>query len=85
MGSNANGIKGKMDSLKSAIRVYNRPSAITIQETKLRSKHLNIPGYQVFLKNGEGLGGGLMTAVDENLSPVLISSPESDILVVQSK
>ena len=85
MGSNANGIKGKMDSLKSAIRVYNRPSAITIQETKLRSKHLKIPGYQVILTNSEGLGGGLMTAVDENLSPVLISSPESDILVVQSK
>ena len=74
-----------MDSLQSAIKLYNNPSILTIQETKMRCKSVKLPGYQVFLKNREGLGGGLMTAVDENLSSVLVSSPESEILVVQSK
>ena len=46
----------------------------------MRCKSVKLPGYQVFLKNREGLGGGLMTAVDENLSPVLVSSPKSEIL-----
>ena len=85
MGSNSNGLRCKMDSLQSAIKLYNNPSILTIQETKMRCKSVKLPGYQVFLKNREGLGGGLMTAVDENLSPVLVSSPKSEILVVPSK
>ena len=84
-GTNANGLSGKLDSLNSAIKFFNRPSCITVQETKLRSKNLKVPGYQVFLKNRKGFGGGLLTAVEENLAPVLISSPESEILVVQTK
>ena len=85
IGTNANGLSGKLDSLNSAITFFNRPSCITVQETKLRSKNLKIPGYQVFLKNRKGFGGGLLTAVEENLAPVLISSSESEILVVQTK
>ena len=65
-GSNANGLKGKAESLKSAINFYNFPSCITIQESKLRSEKFEIPGYQVFLKNRSGMGGGLLTAIDEN-------------------
>ena len=85
MGCNANGIKAKIDSLENAIDFFNRPSCLTIQETKLRCKSFNIPGYQTFLKNRNGLGGGLLTAIEANLSPVLVSSPENEILVVQVK
>ena len=58
---------------------------MTIQESKLRSNNFKIPGYQVFQKNRNGLGGGLLTGVDENLQSVLVSSTESEILVVQTK
>ena len=44
-----------------------------------------LKGYQVFEKIRKGHGGGLLTAIAENLSPVLIStgSEEVEILVVQ--
>ena len=35
--------------------------------------------------NINGLGGGILTAVDENIGCVLVSSTESEILVVHSK
>ena len=35
-GSNANGINGKMDSLRENINFFNKPTCINIQETKLR-------------------------------------------------
>ena len=73
MGNNANGLGGKTDSLKNTLKIF-KPSCVTIQETKLRTKKFEIPGYQVFLKNRQGLGGGLLTAVEENLAPVLVSS-----------
>ena len=63
IGSNANGLSGKMDSLISTINFFKSPSCVTIQETKLRSTNLRIPGYQIFLKNRPGLGGGLLTSV----------------------
>ena len=84
LGNNANGLSGKVDSLKNTLKSL-KPSCITIQETKLKSKKFDIPGYQVFLKNRPGLGGGLLTAIDENLAPVLVSSPDTEILVVQTK
>ena len=49
---------------------------------------MKLPGYQVFQKVRNGLGGGLLTAVEENLEPVLISTgkkEDSEILVVQCK
>ena len=83
--SNANGIQAKKESLMENINTFT-PSVITIQETKLRkSGTFRIPGYQVFEKVRNGFGGGLLTAVDENLLPVLISTgndDESEILVV---
>ena len=83
-GTNANGLSGKSDSLINSVKVF-QPRCITIQETKLRSKSFKIPGYQVFLKNRPGMDGGLLTAVAENFDPVLVSSPETEILVVQTK
>ena len=74
-----------MHSLNRVIKHFNNPSVITIQESKLRTSSFKIPGYQTFLKNRSGLGGGLLTGVEANLSPVLLSSPENDILVVQTK
>lgn len=58
---------------------------MTIQETKLRQHNFKIPGYQVFQKNRAGFGGGILTGVDENLSSVLVSSTESEILVIQTQ
>ena len=88
MGSNANGIQAKKSSLKENINFF-QPSAITLQETKLRrTGTLKLTGYQIFEKVRSGYGGGLLTAVNENLSPVLISTgkcEESEILVVQCK
>ena len=49
-GSNANGLNGKIDSLKNALKFYGQPSCVAIQETKLRSNNFKIPGYQVFQK-----------------------------------
>ena len=63
MGCNANGLKAKLDSLENAIHFFNRPSCITIQETKLRCKSFNIPGYQTFLKIRNRMGGGILTSI----------------------
>ena len=83
MGCNANGLSGKLDSLENAISHFDRPSCITIQESKLRTNVIKIPGYQTFLRNRKGYGGGLLTAIESNLSPIMVSLPEKEILVVQ--
>ena len=85
-GNNANGIKAKRDSLLNTLNTFKAPSCVLIQETKLRFPGtFKIPGYQIFEKTREGMGGGLLTAVEEGLSPVLIcsGSNEAEILVVQ--
>ena len=87
MGSNANGLKSKFDSLLNVINIFDKPSCITIQETKLRTNGLNnIPGYQVFQLNRTGLGGGLLTAAHDDLDPVLIKADiEVELLIIQVK
>ena len=85
-GNNANGLKAKKESLLSALKNFNYPSCVLIQETKLRNPGtFTIQGYQIFEKTRTGFGGGLLTAIENDLSPVLISlgSNESEILVVQ--
>ena len=67
-----------------------KPSIVTLQETKVRkSGRLKLKGYQIFEKvRKDGIGGGLLTAADENLNPVLISTGKeenSEILTVQVK
>ena len=89
LGTNANGLMNKMDSLKQAISEV-MPSIITLQETKVRKLgSVKLKGFQVFEKiRIGGTGGGLLTAVDQNLSPVLISTgqdEESEVLTVQAK
>ena len=55
LGNNAAGIKAKKESLEVIINVFNKPSCITIQETKLaKSAIFQIENYQVFQKNRNG-------------------------------
>ena len=78
-------MKGKIGSIKNGLKQFGNPSFVTIQESKLRSNNFKIPGYQVYQKTRTGLGGGILTAVDENIGSVLVSSTESEILVIQTK
>ena len=88
LGTNANGILSRQDSLLKTIYLY-VPSVIQIQETKVnRANQVKIPSYQVYetiRKNGEG--GSLLTAVHQDLNSVFISGGEDDIeiLVVQAE
>ena len=86
MGNNAAGLKAKKDSLEAIINVFKKPSCITIQETKLaKNAHFQLSNYQVFQKNRNGSGGGLLTAVDPVLNPVQIATKneEAEILTIQ--
>ena len=87
IGANANGLKAKVDSLKNIINIFDKPSCITIQETKLRtSGSIHLPGYQIFQLNRTGFGGGILTAIIDDISPVLIDADdENEILIVQVK
>ena len=89
LGSNSNGLKAKLDSLKNNINIFSRPSCVILQETKLfKSRNIVLPGYQIFQLNRAGrLGGGLLSAIDEALDPVLVNAGDDDaeILVVQIK
>ena len=88
VGSNTAGLKAKRISLLNLIKSFNFPSCITLQETKLRnSGKFKISNYQVFEKLRSGQGGGLLTAIDQDLEPVLIqaANEEAEILVVQCR
>ena len=53
-----------------------------------KSGNIKLPGYQIFQLNlTSGLGGGLLSALDESLNPVLVSAgdDEVELLVVQIK
>ena len=87
-GTNANGIQGKLDSLKNTINLFSKPTCINIQETKMRFKGIiKLEGYQVFEHIRSGFGGGLLTAVSQDISPVLVytGNDEVEIMVVQGK
>ena len=89
LGVNCNGILNKQASLLNSTNTF-KPSIVTLQETKVRkSGRLKLKGYQIFEKvRKDGIGGGLLTAADENLNPVLISTgkeDDSEILTVQVK
>ena len=88
LGSNINGMNSKKESLFHAINEF-KPRVLTLQETKVKKAgSIKIPGYQIFekLRNGKG-GGGLLTAVAEDLEPVLVStgSEDTDIITVEAK
>ena len=89
LGTNANGLKNKLESLEIAIEHF-KASIVTIQETKLRrAGSLKLKGYQIYetIRTGGVEGGGLLTAVDDNINSVLISGGNDEnieILVVQA-
>ena len=86
LGNNAAGIKAKKESLEANINIFKKPSCITLQETKLpKNSNFQVGNYQVFQKNRNGTGGGLLTAVDPDLDPVQIATrnEEAEILTVQ--
>ena len=79
----------KQDSLINTMNTF-QPSIVTLQETKARKNgSLKLKGYQIFEKIRKGgNGGGLLTAADENLNPMLISTgkeDDSEILTIQVK
>ena len=86
MGVNSNGLISKKESMLHLINELN-PSILTVQETFARKKGLlKIQGYEIFERVRENKsGGGLFTAVDSSLDPVLVSvgENESEILTVQ--
>ena len=89
-GTNANGLLGKLDSLKNNIAFFDNPTCINIQETKLRFQgqvKLDGYGYQMFETVRTGMGGGLLAAVSQDISPVLISTGNENIemIVVQGR
>ena len=86
LGTNCNGLKGKIESLRSCIDCYKYPSCITLQETKLNFPGtIYLEGYQIFERIRKTNGGGLLSAFKSNLNPVLISigSEETELIVVQ--
>ena len=85
-GNNTAGLKNKKDSLEANIDIFKKPSCITLQETKLpKYTNFQLGDYQIFQKNRNISGGGLLTAVDPVLNPVLLESrnEEAEILAVQ--
>ena len=87
LGTNAAGILNKTESFYRNINLFN-PSVFFLQETKTRFKNkLKYPNYTFFeyiRKNN--FGGGLITAVHNNLHPVQVSNDEdTEILVVEAK
>ena len=55
LGNNTAGLKAKKDSLEAVIKLLNKPSCITLQETKLPKKNVfKMAEYQVFQKNRNG-------------------------------
>ena len=87
IGTNAAGLKSKLESFSHIMNKF-RPTICTIQETKNNKIGLvKLPGYQLFEKTRKNRGGGgLLTCVDENTNPVLISNCKDDteILTVEA-
>ena len=83
IGNNCAGLTGKIESLKRTIEVF-APGVIMMQETKLKKQgKIKLKGYVIFEKYREHFnGGGLMSAVHENLNPILIADENSEFLVV---
>ena len=72
--------------MKNNINHYNKPSGINIQESKIKFLII-LAGNQIFENVRKGGGGGLLTAIDQDLCPVLISNgnEKAEIIVAGSK
>ena len=78
-----NGLNSKWESFINVLQHFNGPSCIMLQETKistcLKSK---LNGYKIFppdLRRSESI---VLTAVDKNLSPVLIPHENDDVNII---
>ena len=83
VGNNSAGLNGKADSLTKLIDELT-PAVIMLQETKLyKQGKIKLKGYVIFerLRNYGG-GGGLMTAVHDNLNPILIENDDKAITIL---
>ena len=68
MYANANGITGKIDSLKTAAKTHNS-HILTITETKIQGDMPKLEGYEWISKNRTGKeGGGIAIAVRNDLT-----------------
>ena len=84
IGCNVAGIRNKRDSIQSVIEMFKNPSCIMFQETKLgKTSDFPISNYEVFYKNRNSSGGGLLTAIDPHLQPLEVSSQDAEVLTVQ--
>ena len=86
LGNNVASISKKRDSLNALIDIFKQPSCITLQETKLgKQSQFKIENYEVFQKNRNSQGGGILTAIDPSLNPLIISEENlsAEILTVQ--
>ena len=82
---NANGLKTKIESLKSIVKHLNA-GIFTVQETNFRKKgKLNLDQYDVFEAIRKKEGGGTLVGVHKTLDPVLIEeeSDENELVVVE--
>ena len=83
--NNCNGLKGKLNSLKSELKRTNA-SVFTLQETPFSRKgKVQIENFHVFEAIRKKEGGGTMLGVHESLKPVLVSeySEKFELLVVE--
>ena len=87
LGANAAGILNKKESFYRNMNLFS-PSVFFLQETKTRFKNkIKYPNYTFFeyIRKNTG-GGGLITAVHNNLHPVQISNDDdTEVLVVEAK
>ena len=84
IGNNTAGLTGKLDSLKRLIQVFN-PAVILLQETKYKTKgKLRLEGFEIFeqLRENNNEGGGLMSIIHKNLSPIQIPDEHQEFLIV---
>ena len=87
LGNNVASLPKKRESLNAVIEFCKWPSCITLQETHLgENVKFDIDKYEVYQKNRNSSGGGLLTAVDPLLQPEKVpleSESNAEILVVQ--
>ena len=88
LGSNAAGLKQKMECLQSKISKFT-PGCIFIQETKLYKKgQIKLPNFVIFEQvRSNTKGGGLILAIQECFDPVLIHEGDDvvELLIAQGR
>ena len=84
--NNCASITNKKDSLDNLVNKF-MPGVVILQETKCRRKNtINLQNYSFFVHLRKGnTGGGLLTAVHNNLNPICVSDGgEIEVIVVKT-